>query len=381
MPTQAFGVYAAEETAGTEVSSTNEGRHVTLLESDLVHPTHADGFVDKGDPVVFGVTALQGVGVAFNSASAAADLIAIDTEGIWNLSVVGENDDGNCVVYGGDPLFINTTTAVISKIRDNASQIPFGYALGQVAEGETAVIAVKVHWDPKSHWLLDNEKLYFGDANDVSIEWDGTNLEMLPVADDTGAFNIGNGTLSMDVKIFGLTAADYMLWDNQLSMLSIVNTALTVGDNYSGLRVSVTATDANNEYGMSAYFQADIDGTTADHCYGLGSWINTTGTPVLSAGHIIVPFEGGVYTGEAQAAARVVFAGQHQAILNGAPASLHAWRLNTSQTIDALIAAANAGSVGYVADATTDSTKCGDIPIADIVGTGVVWVRCYDAAS
>jgi len=70
-------------TAGTEVSSTYEGRHVTLAESLMNHPTHADGLVDGGDPVTFGtVSDGYGVGVAFSSASGVNDLIALDTEGI-----------------------------------------------------------------------------------------------------------------------------------------------------------------------------------------------------------------------------------------------------------------------------------------------------------
>jgi hypothetical protein len=149
MPT--FGVYPAYDvlTAGDEVSSTYEGRHVTLLESELIHKAgNVGGFVNKGDAVVFGTVALQGVGVAFKTAVAATDLIAIDTEGIWALPVVASNDNGASAVVGGDPLFINTTTAVISKIKTAATQIPFGYALGAIAAG-THVIAVKVHYDQK----------------------------------------------------------------------------------------------------------------------------------------------------------------------------------------------------------------------------------------
>lgn len=145
MPT--YGGYPAADakTAGDEISSTYEGRHVTLLESDLVHPTHTDGFVDSGDPCVFGA---NGVGVAFTSAAAATDPISLDTEGIWVLDVVAEDDDGNIAVAGGDEIYINLTTAVLSKIANKASHQRFGYALGIVASGETNTIAVKVHWNP-----------------------------------------------------------------------------------------------------------------------------------------------------------------------------------------------------------------------------------------
>ena len=241
MPGVTAGVYTGSLDAGTEVSSTYEGRHVTVYEAELIHPFIADGFVNKGDPVVLcdsGVPTTYGhaVGVAFNSASALTDLIAVDTEGIWNLTVYAEDDNGNAAIEIGDPLYIRagalpgaadgdgTGDAEISKIVDPATQVPFGYALGSVVAGGSGVIAVKVHWDPSEHWLQDNELMYFGDARDVSIEWDETKLEMLPVTDNVGAFNIGNGTLSMDVQIFGVTAASYMLWDNSENTLDIIST-------------------------------------------------------------------------------------------------------------------------------------------------------------
>lgn len=143
------GVYPAADVkdAGDQISSTYEGRHVTLYEGELVHPEHADVYVDKGDPVVFGA-GLQGVGVAFMDGVAITDLIAIDTEGIWVLDVVASDDDGASAVAVGDLLCIDTVTAVISKIRSTLTAIPFGYALGTIASG-TKTIAVKIHFDPK----------------------------------------------------------------------------------------------------------------------------------------------------------------------------------------------------------------------------------------
>lgn len=145
MPDLSFGLYPKGETAGTEVSSTSEGRHVSLYASEITSPT---GTVVKGDPVVFGTIAgNHGVGVAFKSEKDSGDIIAIDTEGIWNLSVVGSDDDGGSLITGGDRLYINVNTCVISKISNPVTQIPFGYALGQATGDESAlVIAVKVHF-------------------------------------------------------------------------------------------------------------------------------------------------------------------------------------------------------------------------------------------
>ena len=189
----------------------------------------------------------------------------------------------------------------------------------------------------------------------------------------------GNATRAINIDTGAFTSGLTMSAAFSGNAISVTNSALTAGDSYSGVRVAVTAPAATNAYGMAGYFDTTITGTTAGHCYGLGSWINTSTTPVLSASHIIVPLECGVYTGEAQASARIVL-GQFQAVLNGAPASLHVFRINTTQTTTAVFAAANDGSLAFTASGTTGSNKNGDIPIADIAGRGVVYVRTYDAA-
>ena len=166
----AYGGYpvADAKSPGDEISSTYEGRHLTLLESDLVHPTHTDGFVDKGDPIVSATGLPVIVGVALASAAAATDRIAIDTEGIWNLDVVAANDAGNVAVAGGDIIYINTTTAVLSKISNGVTQRIFGYALGIIDSGSTEAIAVKVHHDPTSvgvkreYWTVTSGTYTYG---------------------------------------------------------------------------------------------------------------------------------------------------------------------------------------------------------------------------
>ncbi len=201
MPTQDFGVYPDSLTAGTEVSSTYEGRHVTVTAAELL-TSDGSGVATKGLPCVFGIIAgNHGVGVCFATGTL-TDLIPIDTEGIWNLSVVAANDAGNSLVTGGDELYINLTTGVISKIASAATNIPFGYALGQVASGDTAVIAVKVHWDPVDNWVLDDEPFALGADKDVSVEWDtgGTRLHMTGIAAET-VFQIGSGDHAFQLKV------------------------------------------------------------------------------------------------------------------------------------------------------------------------------------
>jgi|GEM_PF-2149532 len=205
MPTQDFGVYPAEGTLGDEVSSTYEGRHITLKASEINHGNIL-AVVTKGYPVIFGTVAgNHGVGIALKTEVAGTDLIAIDTEGIWNVSVVASNDGGNSLVTGGDPLYINTTTAVVSKITDIATQIPFGYALGQIAAGATAVIAVKVHFDP----VNQNDALL---SKEITFEEDGAGVY-------TGSVNLPAGATIVNVIVHAVA-----LWD------AVTSATLIVGD-------------------------------------------------------------------------------------------------------------------------------------------------------
>lgn len=121
--------------AGDEASSTYEGRHLTFEESQIAHPSHTDGFVDKGDPCLVGDTI---VGVAFKSAAAATDLIAIDTEGIWYLNVVANSN-----MNQGAPVYIDPVTGILS---DDSNDVPFGTILSALTANQTAqLVAVKVH--------------------------------------------------------------------------------------------------------------------------------------------------------------------------------------------------------------------------------------------
>jgi predicted RecA/RadA family phage recombinase len=113
-----------------------EGKVLTFLESDLVHPTHTDGFVKAGDPCVVGTV----VGVAFESALAETDKVDLATGGVFNLSVHGVDKDGNAAVAGGDKVYISGTTAVLSK--DVTGAVVFGKALGAVSGGATTAIPV-----------------------------------------------------------------------------------------------------------------------------------------------------------------------------------------------------------------------------------------------
>lgn len=147
MPIQ--GVYPVADVCGVgeQISSTYEGRHVTLFPDNISHGSQVT-IVTKG----YGVWFEDAVGMPFVTQTATTNLLkqgTIDTEGIWCVDVKGETDvDLSVAVAVGDRLYINTTTGLVSKVSAAATQLPFGYALGIVGSGSTERIAVKVHWDP-----------------------------------------------------------------------------------------------------------------------------------------------------------------------------------------------------------------------------------------
>lgn len=321
------GVYPDKNdlAAGDQISSTYEGRHLTFLESELFHPYHADGLVDKGDPVVAQTTTGYIVGVAFVSALAATDLIPIDTEGVWNLMVYADCDDiwateFTGAITPGDPLFINrvTTGAItagvgacgISKRRDHATQVPFGYALGSLDNADEGRIAVKIH--------------------------------------NQGSFDLVNGMLNRAVASGGM------------------------GWSFFG-----RLTDGQSE-GLSGYVDGTILGENTGAVYGFGSWLCLDAAATIAAA-IITPLDVGIYSGAAQAAA-TLFMMQMQAQLAGAPASLYMFRLNHTQTPTALYYATAAGSIGFTAVVTEADAPIGYIPFATIPGVNggnPVYIRVY----
>ena len=139
--------YDLHRVAGQEVSSTGEGRHVLFKESDLIHAP-GSGLVQKGQPVAF----WDGVGIALKTAQAATDVIPVDTEGIWRVSVqnTGINPFGTIKV--GQVLFIDSAGIVYDDWQ--TSFAIFGYAMQEIDSVRTEVISVKVHW-MYPYWYYD----------------------------------------------------------------------------------------------------------------------------------------------------------------------------------------------------------------------------------
>jgi hypothetical protein len=246
---------ATGHTAGEECSSTGEGRHLTLEESYLIHPLHGDGLVDSGDPVLFAVgsTWMNGVGVAFNSASAATDLIAIDTEGIFFLNVLGCVSDGTNngaarAMHAGDPVYISKSidTNQLSG-QDNPDEwVPFGYLLGDVAASlvTPTLVAVKVHWAPNFLESINLGSLTL--VNEVVVS---DNLD-IPIATQRAVGEVQESWGIEFAWLKGFVGLDGPLHVNEdmsgIYMRLEDNKAATGGDLYAGR----FQTHANNAAGV-----------------------------------------------------------------------------------------------------------------------------------
>ena len=332
MPGLTVGTYVGQLDAGTQVSSTYEGRYLTVREDELIHPYIADGYVNKGDPVVVcdaAVPATYGniVGVAMNSGSAAADLISIDTEGIWNLKVDAYDNAaagsaveiGDCLyiragTLGGTTSVLGTGDAELSKINDAGHQVFFGYALGSMVATGSGRIAVKVHASP------------FPEMEERRYQ---TTL--------TGG-------------------------------LGFRRTAIFAGGASEGL----------------FYEDAQVTGLQTGLIYAWGRWLELA-AGFTSNGSTIVVDEMGIYDAGATIVgdARIVMQ-QMLAPLATTPDTFHWFRLNLQASggaATAIFASANFASIGYIADVVDNAgaNKLGNVPLFNDAGLGICYVEVFSA--
>lgn len=336
MPTTGnFGNYIAEGTAGDQVSSTYEGRHVTVTAAELL-TSAGSGVATKGLPCVFGLTALQGVGVCLNTGTL-TDLIAIDTEGIWDLLVSADDEQGTSAVTGGDPLYIDNTSGIISKLKNAPTQIPFGYALGIITAGADVVIPVKVHWGPQCNWLLDQEILFFGDDRDVSIEWNETFLAIAVAA---------------------------------------VSKAV-------GLEMAISAAALADGYG---FFEtnANVAGAATAFVAARSDWLNLAADfVVMAGGGLITPHTDGIYevANATLTGATIALCGKFtDQMVSSDFGMFNLWNLNLTQTLTALFEVNNPALMGYIVG-TDVANVCGSIPFFHTGGGAIRYIRLYSDAA
>lgn len=88
----------------------------------------------------------------------------------------------------------------------------------------------RLEFDGSDINLQDSDILQFGDAQDVTLDWDGTNLDILGAADDE-IIRFGNGTNSFDVIWYGDAATNLVTLNAGANTLTLDGVDFYLGDN------------------------------------------------------------------------------------------------------------------------------------------------------
>lgn len=88
--------------------------------------------------------------------------------------------------------------------------------------------------------LIDNETLTFGTGSDVVITWNGTEL-LIDAATNNSLIEIGDGTTSFDVKLFGNTSGDFLLFDASENLLATTDIDIQI-NSYDYLKFANSVT-------------------------------------------------------------------------------------------------------------------------------------------
>ncbi len=166
----------------------------------------------------------------------------------------------------------------------------------------------------------------------------------------------GTGSMTTGIDIgdctTGITMADVTQVGINISM-----PVLTVGDSYSGVRVSVISAAPNNSYGTAAYFGTNLTGTQAGQfVYGIGSWININNFTAV-AGRFLCAQDNGIYQGTDNGEivdATLIFGVRMECLLASSDAKTYPFSINTSDDGITAIFEANGTDLGQVTDAGND---------------------------
>ncbi len=157
----------------------------------------------------------------------------------------------------------------------------------------------------------------------------------------------GTGTMTTGIDIGACT---------QLG-INISMPVLTVGDSYSGVRVSVISAAPNNSYGTAAYFSTNLTGTQAGQfVYGIGSWININSFTAV-AGRFLCAQDNGIYQGTDNGeinGATLIFGVRMECLLASSDALTYPFSINTSDDGITAIFESNGTDLGQVTDAGSD---------------------------
>lgn len=415
--TVAYGMYV---TSGTLTSGTQIGVYVsgTLTDGFKMHATATDGIEISGDCTNFinfnNVADTSAVALHFVSAflghsietgtyqSTADGGVILDSTNTFNAAFLAD-DSGSDIVASVRNLLARTlltTTQSGGSIRSIMGQLKI---LDNIDVGTGVYTAVQGYVELAG----DTDVATGGKMSCIDISLEVASAKTFTIdsgglfaglkIETTGAGTItNNGTCCAIYIDDGGTVTDWPVGvDINNCTVGIDIGAATTGINISGtyaaatsraIKSAITINNCNltDGYGTNE-FDLTITGTGAGHIAATSSWLNIGSGTHGAGGNFLTPLTVGVY--EAGAAtitgATLIFGMRMQAILGDTDvARLCPLDINVSgDTIDAIWNAPAPTHLGYAADSTTDSTKCGDIPFFIDSNGSVKYIRIYDAAS
>lgn len=203
----------------------------------LISRAFTDG-IDNDIPISYGnkikmETATPGVYVEVYVDANGNLVLPEDTSASYNDSVYlyfGSSSDLGMTWDGTDFHIVVALDDSVINVGDGTLSADlkwFGAAAGQYVYIDVSENLVTL--EGMDLILMDDDLLYFGDAKDVQIRWDGTDLDILALADDS-IIKFGNGTDSFDIWIYGATVNDIIIFDAGAKFLSLDGIDLYVLD-------------------------------------------------------------------------------------------------------------------------------------------------------
>jgi len=221
-----------------------------------------------------------------------------------------------------------------------------------------------------------------------------TTYNVLKIADD--AVKIGDTGNDIDFQYYGTGSISAIIdcGNATFTLTGIEMKSAGTGGSASTKAFTSTGYTINNAnlgdgYGANE-FELNTTGAVAGHVAGVSAWVNVNST-VAAGGNIVTPQNNGIWVNSGDSGdtsnALVAYGGRFQYIgdNNAAHLALFSVNLSGGDTCEGIFSKTNGlptTELGYVEDATTDSSKCGDIPIFVDMNTGTqYWIRVYDSSS
>jgi hypothetical protein len=212
-------------------------------------------------------------------------------------------DDEDLEFGGGTDVIVrwNSTDSVLEFLpaTDNVGEVRIGNGTldmdFRVVMGAAAASVLfdnnvaRVIFEQTDLRLMDTDILEFGDDADVTMTWDGNSLNIMPLNNDTGAIEIGDGTDDIDLQVFLGAAGQSALFDVGNVCVTLTAVALNLAGTFTATPILfdtlVLPADTNVIRGVGlaptrtsgwVAFQGTIENTPAV-CYPLFLQLDTIG--------------------------------------------------------------------------------------------------------